>query len=360
MSTRRALPLLLAGLLAFSLSAQDQGEAPGPPVPPATNSALIWKDRVLTTDEDGRVRAWDAQEGSPDRALALHLARIEPTWLASDGGTLWGVADGAVHSWEAVEQRWMRRAEIEAPTRRVPHPRPRGAKPLLPPPAPEPEALQAFAIVEGRPLLVFESRVLDPLGGPGFEGKDPGEEHPWRDLRVHAVHVAGPCLALGNGYGEWGGDLRVLDTRTGSWSGWRDDLHGVTGIAQHGPQELLVTWSNSHLRADSRLRVHALDASVRHEFPEQEGAFFQQVACLPGDDMPWTVDARRLVRLKDGTPQSVVELGDLAFAGESRAAGVASSVHALLPVAPGRLLVVPVLGLPWRLESGRLVRLDGP
>jgi hypothetical protein len=333
-------------------------------------SAVLHEDKLIHLDESGRVRAWRLADGSFDAATTARLSRDDLTRLASDGEQLWALGASRVHRWSSQDQGWKTAAGFDQKRQPV----------------------KGFALAGGVPLLVLATGVVNPVTkrryatpgddalelmkmdaqfwvGPDTDGSErrlfPERYNPRRiDFsplsRTVAVLGTQSQLWIGTSGGEWGGSLRGLDPATGRWAEYGDSLHYVTGMTQDGSGDVIVSWSMSHFDADTMIRRHGPDAVASQDYPELDEKYYQTVAFNPFDSTLYGVEQRDIVTISEGMPTRIAELEGRVFGKEAMALGVAPGIGSLLPFAPGSLIVVPKIGMPWLLSDGKLTRLTEP
>src|SRR5262249_225244 len=134
-------------------------------------------------------------------------------------------------------------------------------------------------------------------------------------LRILATHGTNSMLWIGTGKGEWGGKLIGLDPKTGKW------VHGdgggyVTGITHAIPDEVLVSWSMSHLGNHTQIQIHKADGTVKTEYPELKSKYYQQIAYNSYDRTVYGIESDELVTIKEGNPSKVVSLNGILYESE--------------------------------------------
>lgn len=333
-------------------------------------SAALHEDRLIHLDEAGRIRVWRVQDGGFDAATTAEFFREDLTLLASDGSQLWALGASKVYRWSSRDRSWKRAADFDQKR----HP------------------VKGFAVVDGAPLLVLTTGVINPVTkrtyaipedarfalmkmesqiwiGPGEDGSRrlthpewyiPVSRFPLPLSYTVAVLGTDSKLWIGTSQGEWGGSLYRLDPRTGSWISDSDCGGYVTGITKAGTNEVLVSWSMNHMGlAHTRICRHRPGAEPL-KFPELDSKYYQTVAFNPFDNTLYGVEQADVVTISDGAPTKIAELEGPIFGKEPLALGVAPGIGRLLPFAPGALIVVPKVGMPWLLSDGKLTRLIEP
>jgi hypothetical protein len=309
-------------------------DEPGEPV----RAAAAYDGHLLCLYDGGAVGAWDLKTGEYAKDTGSRLARKGLTSLAAAGETLWSTDEAALYRWSAEAGAWVKAAGLGEPE----------------------ERLAELVTVGKTPLLVYPSKVVDPVAGRTFPFPrldKPGQRPP---LGVLAACGTDATLWVGTGRGEWGGTLFGLDVVTGAWVHRYDALHYVTGITRTAPGEVVVSWSMSHFLAHTLVRVHRADATVKTEYPRLDGKYFQCVTYNARDDTLYGVESTDLVTIKDGKPSKVAKLNGRLFEREPNAIGVAPGVLALMPTGPQEVAVIPKRGRPWQLRNGELTPLRKP
>src|SRR5580693_7243420 len=96
--------------------------------------------------------------------------------------------------------------------------------------------------------------------------------------------------------------------KTGDWVQYYDALHYVTGIASDNGG-VVVSWSMSHLRgADTLIRLHKADASVRTDYPSFRSKYYQRIAYSSFDQTLYGIERSNVVSIREGRPTKVAEL----------------------------------------------------
>ncbi len=327
---------LLGALLTLGCAlASDRADARGDE---QAASAVPYEGKLIHLDETGHFHVWNLEDGRFDPEMSAKLAHDSITHLATDGGRLWASGKSVLYDWSSKEQAWKKVADFDG-----------GG-----------EALLALAGLDGSPLLIFPSKVMDLKKVRTFKVPMMRGQIQTDSLRLLAFRAADSMLWLGTGHGEWGGHLVGLNPKTGQWVQYYDDLHYVTGITTAGPGEVIVSWSMSHFNAHTRIRIHGLDGKPKTAYPMLYSKYYQTISYNKYDKLLYGVENTHLVTIKDGKPSKVAELQGQVFEREPRAIGVAPGVSALIPVAEKALIVVPNHGLPWRLKDGELTQLRTP
>jgi hypothetical protein len=319
-------------------------------------SAVLYKDWLIHLDEKNRLRMWALRDGSFDAEATARFAREGLTGLASDGKQVWAVSTREVYLL-VPEGGWKIAGRL------------RKSK----------EFIKGFAAVDGMPLVIFESQIVDAVHGktfrsPGmyprmpsassFQLTDLGDEESWSSgmfgLNVVAAVGTESYLWIGTSNGEWGGSLYRVNPRTGSWVSDSDCRGYVTGITKAATNEVFVSWSMSHMGpATTQICRHALKSKPQ-KYPELEAQYYQTVGFNPFDNILYGVEQGDVVTIKDGLATTVAEISGPVFDKEPLALGVAPGIRSLLPLGPGALVVVPKVGMPWLLRDGKLTHLTEP
>ncbi|MHC4404097.1 MAG: hypothetical protein ACYTG0_30955 [Planctomycetota bacterium] len=307
---------------------------------PTTGSAekivdtALFQTRVLCVNDDGTLSAWFTETGKPDRKLARVLSSWPISRVASDGSALWALSGTGLLKFSAAKDTWLEHSSLGA----------------------EPEAAIDLLSLGSEPVVVYPNKVVRPLVSRSYAVPRPDGFPGVYRLRVLTQHVSAHRIYFGTGRGEWGGRLVLLNTKSGVWSFHRDSLHYPTGITQASSDELIVTWSMSHFTADTLVRVHHLDTTVKHEYPKLELKYFQSIAYDSARKILYAIERNEVVRLKQGIPRRIADLGRLPYESEPDAIGVAPGVLALLPLPDASLLIIHRSSPPMALRKGKLHR----
>jgi len=290
-------------------------------------TAVVFGGHLLVADGAGAVRSWSAKELAPEAQLPGAMQAI-----ASDGGTLWGTEGHHAFRWSDADRAW---------------------KQLTGKPAPA--GCNAFAVVGGAPVATCGPGVFRFTDGRYWDAPEFHDQIKGRGFgeSPQAIAAHDAQLAIGTGFGEWGGYLWLLDTAKGEWSRFYDDLAYVNGIAWNG-QKWAVAWSMSHMSASAQVRLHSVDAKVALEDKPRERAYLRAIAVEPASRALFAIEQNELVRVDDKLGfEKVQSIGTVKYASERNAVGVASGVAALLAIGDGRWLVVPVAGQPLVVGGGK-------
>ena len=101
--------------------------------------------------------------------------------------------------------------------------------------------------------------------------------------------------------------------RAGRWVQFHDALHYVTGIARSPDDEPIVSWSMSHMGANTLIRVHNADATPRTSFSELESKYFQRVAYSLFDKTLYGLEGDAVVSIVEGKPTILAKQGVRVF-----------------------------------------------
>jgi hypothetical protein len=301
-------------------------------------AAATYDGYLLCLHSGGTVKAWDLKTTVYAKDTAAQLTRNGLICFATSGDVLWAADDAAVYQWSTKGRAWGKVADYDG----------------------RQEKLTGMVYVGGSLLLVFPSKVVDPVAKrtflvPKLVGQGQGPP-----LRVLVVHGTDSMLWIGTGRGEWGGTLLGLDLKAGTWVHWHDGLHYVTGITHSIRGELVVSWSMNHFSANTLVRIHKPDATVKTEYPELDEKYYQYITYSRHDDVYYGVESTDLVTIKDGRPTKVAKLDGRLFVREPHAIGMAPGVIVLFPTGPKSVVIVPKWGQPWRLQREELTILQNP
>jgi hypothetical protein len=315
----------------------------------SVRSAAAYDGHLLCLFEGGTVGAWDLKTGAYPKETAARLSRKGLKNLAADGTKLWAADGATLYQWSAKARMWEEAVGFDVGE----------------------ESLLALVPVSGSPLLVFPSKVVDPVAGRTFPVPKECGLRQGPPLRVLAVHGTDSMLWIGTGFGEWGGTLLGLDPKAGNWVHMYDFSYSVTGITTSARGEIIVSWSHSHVCQSTLVRAHRPDATVKTEYADPEGKllpfypglagkYFQCITYNPLDDTLYGVESTDLVTIKDGIPTKVVKIADRLFGVEPHAIGVAPGILTLIPTGPKSVAIIPKWGQPWQLRDGELTVLKKP
>ena len=318
------------GLLAFILVGVRGGRA----VEFSSTDAVFWNDRIVVLKADGTFAVWKMPAGDADKQTESGLRLNGVLHLACDRSRLWAATgtvlfsrDSAVNSWSKIAMS----SERDLP-------------------------MLALLTVGESPLLVYQSVVVDPISQKEFPVPKSEGQIQTNVLRLLASYGTEKMAWFGTGHGEWGGNLIGLDPSTGTWVQEADALHYVTGITSASANQVLVSWSMSHMMADTRIRRHDSAAKSIQEWPELQQKYYQRIAYSRNDRALYGIENESLVRIVEGRPIEIVKLPGKLFSPERHAIGVAPGIRALIPVAPSVVVVVPNVGSLLRVDvANRIV-----
>lgn len=319
---------MLATLLASLLAA-------GPIRP----SAATWGERIIVADADGTLSAFTLSDLRYDAAFSKQLNGDGLLAVVRDGDVLWGFDGRRVFTWDDAGARWD----------------------LVKAKGPPSECL-AFAVVAHAPVCLTGTAVYRFTTGtvfeaPAFDGQVKGRgfaEPP------QAIAAEGTQLAIGTGFGEWGGFFFLLDVETGAWSSFPDSLGNAVGIAWTG-EAWAVAWSMSHFDATTQLRLHGRDAKPLKSSARVRGKYLRKLA--------WDAEQQALVGLEQQTLVKVTPalaferlqpIGKVAYGPEPHAIGVSPGIAQLTALGKGRYLIVPLQGPALVASGGKTVTLTPP
>jgi hypothetical protein len=300
-------------------------------------AACVFEGHLLCLGDRGAVRGWEVKTGAYSKEISNRFSRKGFRSLATDGEKLWAADDSALYQWSPKDKVWEKVADYNE----------------------DKEWLVQIVAVGGSPLLVFPSKVIDPIGKKTFQV--PKIEFPFEGppLRILALHGTDSMLWIGTGRGEWGGVLIGLNPKSGKWA--EGDGGGyVTGITHSSADEVVVSWSMSHFGCHTNMQIHKLDATRKTEYPWLWDKYYQQIAYSPFDKTLYGIESDQLVTIKDGKPSNLAKLKGNLYVNEPDAIGSAPAVLGVIPCGPKTVAVVPKYGDPWLLRDKNLIRLPKP
>ncbi len=300
-------------------------------------SAIIYKSKIIFIDDTGHLSVWNCSDDEFDKKSSLQYSKVSATHIASDGANLWSTDNSSLYSWSQDKNSWKKESEFVG-----------GG-----------EDLKDLVVVGGKPLLVFPSKIDEPTGGHSFKAPKLDGYHQ-NPLRIFALYATNSMLWIGTGQGEWGGNLVGLNPQSGKWVQYFDDLHYVTGITQANPNEIIVSWSMSHFRADTLIRIHNLDGTQKVAYANLETKYFQKIAYSTFDKILYGVEGRDLVQIANGNPSKIVEIETSVFEREPLAIGVAPGIAEIIPLEQKTVVVVPRYGATWKLKDAKLLQYKIP
>jgi hypothetical protein len=305
-------------------------------VPP---SGLLFGSRLLVADGDGTVRAWSATDLQFDAAFTKKLNGDGLLGIASNGDdTLWGFDGTRAFTWDANSEQWQ-------------------LVPSKPPPTP----CSHFTVVANAPVGLCGAGVHRFTDGRYFEGPEFNDQVRGRGFGEHPRLAArGSVLAIGTGFGEWGGHLWLLDVSDGSWRKHFDSLGNVTGVVWTG-EAWAVAWSMSHLMATTRMRLHGPDARPTQEGKEVPDRYVRALAWDDEAKVLFGLEQNDLVRFDRALVfKKVHSLARVTYGLERHAVGVSSGIATFVATSQGQFLVVPETGDPLVVRGGKSERLRRP
>ncbi len=303
--------VLTALLAALTLSQVDAKPYP---------SAALLGDQLVVADGNGSLKAWK-KDLSFDAELSKKLNAQPLVAVARDGDTVWGFDGKATFTWSLEHSDWN---EVKA---RAP------AAPCL-----------AFAVVESKPVCVQARGIHRFSDGKFWEA--PKYDHQIKGQGFgmpKAVVVHGSQVAIGNGFGEWGGFLWLLDLKTDQWSKFYDELGNANGIAWT-PDGWAVAWAMSHMMATAQPRLHDVDGKPRKESARLHDKYLRAVA-WDGKAL-YGLEQDEIVKFKPDLTFTKVQKVKIAYGPEANAVGVSSGIAVMQALDGGRFLIVPTSGAP--------------
>ncbi|MDP1918071.1 MAG: hypothetical protein Q8L14_17635 [Myxococcales bacterium] len=318
---------------------------------PIHPTAAQWGEHLLVADGDGTVRAWTSKTLAFDAARTKQLNGDGLLAIVANGDVLWGFDGTRAFTWDDAGARWD-----------------------LVQSKPPRSACTAFAVVDGAPVGTCGPGVHRFTDGRYWEApayKDQIEGRGFGDA-PKAIGSHGTQLAIGTGFGEWGGHLWLLDVATGQWAKYYDELGGAVGLAWTGAG-WAVAWSMSHFTALARLRVHGADGKPLKQGKELRDKYLRKLAFDDEAKVLLGLEQNTLVRIDDDLRlTNVQDVGKVKYGPERHAVGVSPGIGALLalrsrgergvvdPSLAGRVLVVPIAGEPLVVGAGKVTPLRTP
>jgi hypothetical protein len=305
----------------------------------ADTQVVDWEvvgNRLVTLGSDGMASVYSIETAALDTSLSKILSTRNLVRLASDGESLWAADKKDVWAWDATSNTWEHYKSLPK--------RDEGLIGLL--------SLDdgLVAIYPHYVDLLFSSKAIKV---PYLEG-----QVRTNNLNVLTHYTDGAQIWFGTGYGEWGGHLIRLNLKTEKWNSYYDALHYVTGITQSSEGELTVTWAMSHFMADTLVRTHDLNTEVKKQFPNQENKYLQAIVYEPSERSLFAVEQNVLVKLENGIPEELQELGELRYSPEPKAIGVSPGVLAMAALQNGTILIIHKWTAPFLYKNGQLIQFD--
>ena len=305
----------------------------------AAPTAASWGERLLIADGDGTVRAWNTTGLTFDAAFTRKLNGDGLLALVRSGEVLWGFDGTRVFTWDDAGARWD-----------------------LVKGKPPPSTCSAFAVVDGKPVGTCGPGVHRFTDGrywdaPAFKDQVSGKG--FGDA-PHAIASHGTQLAIGTGFGEWGGHLWVLDVATGAWGKHYDSLGNAVGLAWTG-EAWAVAWSMSHMMASTQLRLHRPDGKPLKEGGRIRDRYLRKLVFDPESQSLFGLEQNDLVRIDDQLKfVKVQDIGKVKYGPEAHAVGVSPGIADLVALGGGRFLVLPISGEALVVGEGKVTPLRAP
>ena len=299
------------------------------------SDAVVFQSYLISLNSQGSFKAWKLDDFSVQPSFGGKLRHSGLTKLAIDGDDLWASDSARVYKWDPAGGTWKAAGTFK----------------------PQHDETQALVISDGRPLLIFESRILSPVDGKNFRvPKLKGTFESERKLRVLSVFSTSKKVWIGTGNGEWGGELIRFSPQDGAWRDYFDALHYVTGITS-SVDDLIVSWSMSHFMAETMIRIHGVDCKPVKEYPELRSKYYEQIAYNHFDNTLYGIESDQLVVIKEGRPVNPVKLTGRLYEREPNAIGVAPGIVKIFPIAERTLIVVPKRGVPLLIRDSKVTEL---
>jgi hypothetical protein len=305
----------------------------------ARPTAASWAEHLLIADGDGTVSAFSSKDLTFDATLTKKLNGDGLLAIARSGDVLWGFDGARAFTWDDAGARWD-----------------------LVKSKPPPKPCSAFAVVGGAPVGTCGPGVHRFTDGkywdaPEFKGQISGRG--FGDF-PQAIASHGTQLAIGTGFGEWGGHLFVLDVSTGKWVMHTDTLGNGVGIAWTG-EGWAVAWSMSHMMAHTRVRLHGPDGKPLREGAMLRDKYLRKLAWDDEAHALFGLEQNDLVCIDDKLELTKVQdVGKVKYGPEPNAVGVSPGIAELLALGGGRFLVVPLTGDALVVGAGKVTPLRAP
>ncbi len=300
-------------------------------------TAAVDVDHLYVADGDGTVRAWNRSTFEFDAPRTKQLNGDGLLAIVRDGETLWGFDGTRVFTWDPHGALWTQ-VKSKAP----------------------PNPCSAFAVVGGKPVGTCGPGVHRFTDGKYWDAPEFKDEIRGRGFgeSPHAIASSGSVLAIGTGFGEWGGHLWLLDVSTGAWSKFYDPLGNAVGIAKTD-KGWLVAWSMSHLMAHTRVRLHGADAKELATEKEFKDRYLRSLT--RDGEVVLGLEQHELVKITSKLEfEALRSITPVSYGPERNAVGVSPGIGAFLAIGGERYLLAPISGAPLVIGKGPTVSLTAP
>lgn len=263
-------------------------------------------NNLFALTSDRRVKVWDLVSKSIDKKLSNQLSSKAVEYIATDGVSLWCIAEGELLQWNSFGSRWDVQYEIDS----------NKSKPI------------ELAIVDRSPFVVFPKKVVKynsidniyTYKVPNLKGQLKIDY-----LRILDMHVGEKGIWFATGQGEWGGHLVYLNTKTGKWSSFYDAAHYATGITAIDGG-VAVSWAMSHFMADTVVRYHKYNTKPKKTFDSLDSKYIQKLAYDESDNILYGIEQKSIVSIVNGVPEVLTRIDGRMYENEPDAIGVAPGV----------------------------------
>ncbi|MBL8916939.1 MAG: hypothetical protein JNM17_39915 [Archangium sp.] len=303
-------------------------------------TAVVDAERLYVADADGTVRVWNRKTLEFDAAQTKKMNGDGLLAIARDGETLWGFDGSRAFTWDPNGARW----DLQ-----------KGKPPPMP--------CSAFAVVGGKPVGTCGPGVHRFTDGKYWDAPEFNDQVKGRGFgeAPHAIAASGNVLAIGTGFGEWGGHLWLLDVSTGKWSKFYDSLGNAVGIAKT-EKGWVVAWSMSHMMAHARLRLHDDAAKEVVAGAELRDRYVRTLTFDSESKAVVGLEQQDLVKVTEklGLEKVQSAVGQVKYGPERNAVGVSPGIGSFIALGGGRYVIVGTSGPPLVVGGGKSVSLVAP
>jgi hypothetical protein len=114
------------------------GAFPGPKV--SVHSGVVFDGMIICLNTNGTIRAWDLKTEKYAKVASDRLTRKGLLEIGADDTKLWAADENTVYLWSPKKQEWEKFNTYDS----------------------EEQKLLALTPAQGRPFLVFRSKIIDP------------------------------------------------------------------------------------------------------------------------------------------------------------------------------------------------------